>query len=116
MSPDLNPIEHVWDFIGRRVRAREPPVQTLRQLEAALHQEWRQLTLEEVRRFTGNMRNRLRKYWSRQDDGCLFVSSHYINPECSSVSHTSPDFTDTQSYLEVYFEFNQQRNLFTEII
>ncbi|ESO91496.1 hypothetical protein LOTGIDRAFT_79758, partial [Lottia gigantea] len=26
-SPDLNSIEHVWDFIGRRVRAREPPVQ-----------------------------------------------------------------------------------------
>ncbi|ESO86381.1 hypothetical protein LOTGIDRAFT_79488, partial [Lottia gigantea] len=42
MSPDLNTIEHIWDFIGRR--AREPPVQTLRQLEAALHQEWRQLT------------------------------------------------------------------------
>ena len=36
MSPDLNPIEHIWDMLGRR----EPPVQNIRQLEAALHREW----------------------------------------------------------------------------
>ena len=29
MSPDLNPIEHIWDMLGRRILAREPPVKTL---------------------------------------------------------------------------------------
>ncbi|GFV17151.1 transposable element Tcb1 transposase [Trichonephila clavipes] len=24
-SPDLNPIEHVWDMLGRRITARQPP-------------------------------------------------------------------------------------------
>ncbi|GFU04277.1 transposable element Tcb2 transposase [Trichonephila clavipes] len=24
-SPDLNPIEHVWDMLGRRIEARQPP-------------------------------------------------------------------------------------------
>ena len=33
MSPVLNPIEHVWDMVGRRIHAREPPVQNIRQLE-----------------------------------------------------------------------------------
>jgi transposase len=33
MSPDLNPIDHIWDMIGRRMHAREPPVQNIRQLE-----------------------------------------------------------------------------------
>ena len=42
MSPDLNPLEHIWDLIGRRVQARDPPVQNLAQLEAALHEEWQQ--------------------------------------------------------------------------
>ena len=31
MSPDLNPIEHMWDMLGRRIHAREPPVQNIRQ-------------------------------------------------------------------------------------
>jgi transposase len=36
MSPDLNPIEHIWDMLGRRIQAREPPVQNILQLEAAI--------------------------------------------------------------------------------
>jgi hypothetical protein len=32
MSPDLNPIKHIWDMLGRRLQAREPPVQNIRQL------------------------------------------------------------------------------------
>ncbi|GFU64296.1 transposable element Tcb2 transposase [Trichonephila clavipes] len=28
-SPDMNPIEHVWDTLGRRVAGRQPPPQTL---------------------------------------------------------------------------------------
>ena len=43
MSPDLNPIEHIWDMLGHRILAREPPVQNIRQLEAALHREWQHL-------------------------------------------------------------------------
>ncbi|GFV43553.1 transposable element Tc3 transposase [Trichonephila clavipes] len=31
-SPDLNPIEHVWDFLGRRLAARTLPSVTIREL------------------------------------------------------------------------------------
>ena len=37
-SPDLNPIEHVWDALGRRVRARN--LNTLQDLRRALTEEW----------------------------------------------------------------------------
>ena len=40
-SPDLNPIEHVWDFLGRKVVARVP--QNLRQLRNFLLEEWNQI-------------------------------------------------------------------------
>ena len=35
-EPGLNPIQHIWDMLGRRIHAREPPVQNMCQLEAAL--------------------------------------------------------------------------------
>ncbi|GFU37284.1 transposable element Tc3 transposase [Trichonephila clavipes] len=39
-SPDINPIEHVWDFLGRRLAARTLPPVTIRELRLALQDEW----------------------------------------------------------------------------
>ncbi|GFW60450.1 transposable element Tcb2 transposase [Trichonephila clavipes] len=39
-SPDMNPIEHVWDALGRRVAGRQPPPQTLQEQERDLLEEW----------------------------------------------------------------------------
>ncbi|GFX53799.1 transposable element Tcb1 transposase [Trichonephila clavipes] len=39
-SPDMNPIEHVCDALGRRVAGCQPPPQTLQELERALLEEW----------------------------------------------------------------------------
>ena len=43
LSPDLNPIEHLWNELGRRIYQREHPVQNRRQLEQAILQEWDQI-------------------------------------------------------------------------
>ena len=59
MSPDLNPIEHIWDMLSRRIQAREPPVQNILQLEVTLHREWQQLSQQDIRRLTGGMRRRV---------------------------------------------------------
>ena len=59
LSPDLNPIEHIWDMLGHRMLPREPPVQSIRQLEAALHGEWHQLSKQDIRGLTGGMRRRV---------------------------------------------------------
>ncbi|GFV33398.1 transposable element Tc3 transposase [Trichonephila clavipes] len=39
-SLDLNSIEHVWDFLGRRLAARTLPPVTIRELRLALQDEW----------------------------------------------------------------------------
>ncbi|GFU07528.1 transposable element Tcb1 transposase [Trichonephila clavipes] len=36
----MNPIEHVWDALGRRVAGRQLPPQTLQELETSLLEEW----------------------------------------------------------------------------
>ena len=49
-SPDLNPIEHLWDILDRRVGQRQPAPQTLQQLAVALQEEWRAIPQENIRR------------------------------------------------------------------
>ena len=36
-------------MLGRRIQPREPLVQNIRQLEAALHREWQQLSQQDIR-------------------------------------------------------------------
>ena len=42
-SPDLNPIEHVWDEMGRRLNQRPQVASTFEQLEQWVTEEWRQI-------------------------------------------------------------------------
>ncbi|UYV77443.1 hypothetical protein LAZ67_15001039 [Cordylochernes scorpioides] len=57
-SPDLNPIEHVWDALGRRIGARHPSPRTLVELRTALLQEWGLLPLDLPQSLVNSMRAR----------------------------------------------------------
>ncbi|GFX62440.1 transposable element Tcb1 transposase [Trichonephila clavipes] len=46
-SPDLNPIEHVWDMLSRRIAAHQPPPTCLPELRKALH-EWCNIPQDQV--------------------------------------------------------------------
>ena len=50
VSPDMNPIEHIWDYLGRKVRARGN-VHNLRDLENALIQERNNIPNVVIRRY-----------------------------------------------------------------
>jgi transposase len=47
---DMNPIEHVWDFIGRKINQRNPKCQDIDELRSATLQEWQQFPQERLRR------------------------------------------------------------------
>jgi hypothetical protein len=38
MSPDMNPIEHIWDFIGRKIYQRNPKCQNIPSV--VVHEHW----------------------------------------------------------------------------
>ncbi|GFU17563.1 transposable element Tc3 transposase [Trichonephila clavipes] len=47
-SPDLNPKEHVWDMLGRRIAARQPPPTRLPELRKALLDEWCNIPQDQI--------------------------------------------------------------------
>ncbi|UYV70792.1 hypothetical protein LAZ67_8000631 [Cordylochernes scorpioides] len=57
-STDLNPIEHVWDALGRRIGARHPSPRTLVELRTALLEEWGLLHLDLLQSLVNSMRAR----------------------------------------------------------
>lgn len=55
-SPDFNPIEHLWDIIGRRTMARNPASRNT--LIQFLQEEWRAIPQEQIRKLIRSMRSR----------------------------------------------------------
>ncbi|GFV54579.1 HTH_Tnp_Tc3_2 domain-containing protein [Trichonephila clavipes] len=47
-TPGLNPIEHVWDMLGRRIAARQFPPTCLREFERALLDEWCNIPQDQI--------------------------------------------------------------------
>ncbi|GFT06450.1 transposable element Tcb1 transposase [Trichonephila clavipes] len=47
-SPDLNPIEHMWDMLGRRIAARHPPPTCLPELRRGLLDEWCNIPQDQI--------------------------------------------------------------------
>ena len=60
ISPDLNPIEHLWDELDRRVRQRQNTPQTLPQLANALQEKWRRIPQDRIRRLIQSVPRRCR--------------------------------------------------------
>ena len=57
-SPDLNPIEHIWDKLGLLVYQQVNPPQTLGDLEHALVEQWRRLPQAVFTNILKSMRRR----------------------------------------------------------
>lgn len=60
-SPDLNPIEHIWDNLKRRVRNRNPVPTTLRELTNAVLEEWHNIPQSDIQDVMDGMADRMRE-------------------------------------------------------
>ena len=58
-SPDMNPIEHLWDYIDRKVRARDPQPLNHAQLRQALIEEWHRYPQHQINRLIMSMPRRV---------------------------------------------------------
>ena len=93
-SPDLNPIEHLWDALDRRVRKRVNVPNNVAQLQLALIQEWNNIPQRTIDNLVGSMVRRVRtataarvghaRYWYPlfNNVGCLCLTLFIANVVC----------------------------------
>ena len=58
VSPDMNPIEHVWDMLGRSIRQMNPRPRTVQDLQAALIDKRNNIPQRDLRTLCLSMRRR----------------------------------------------------------
>ncbi len=56
-SPDLNPIENLWDELDHRVHER--PISSIPELRERLQEEWAKLSLEYIQKLISSMPKRM---------------------------------------------------------
>lgn len=59
LSPDLNPIEHLWDTLKRKVRSRTPAPVNHNQLVDAVNAEWENIPQDTIENLISSMPRRL---------------------------------------------------------
>ncbi|KAI3361578.1 hypothetical protein L3Q82_013721, partial [Scortum barcoo] len=60
-SPDLNPIEHIWDIMSRSIHQRHVAPQTVQELADALVQVWEEIPQETIHHLIRSMPRRCRE-------------------------------------------------------
>ncbi|GFT83925.1 transposable element Tcb2 transposase [Trichonephila clavipes] len=84
-SPDLNPIEHVWDMLGRRIAAYQPPPTCLPELRRALLDEWCNIPQDKIDNLILNMPRHYDGYPREEAPGTRYHRQFTIPSEFSSV-------------------------------
>ncbi|GFX88833.1 uncharacterized protein TNCV_2575401 [Trichonephila clavipes] len=74
-SPDLNPIEHAWDMLGRRIAARKSPPTCLPELWRALLDEWCNIPQDQIDNLIFSMPRR----WDQDKSW----AAHVVCSECA---------------------------------
>ncbi|KAJ8887155.1 hypothetical protein PR048_013370 [Dryococelus australis] len=80
-SPDLNPIEHLWDKLDRRMRARQALPESIAQLMKWLQEEWQRIPMDVLQTLVESMPDRVaavvaaRVRWQCNYPSCLVWAS-----------------------------------------
>ena len=76
-SPDLTPIEHMWDELDRRVRKRRNPPATLTQLRNALIDEWNNIPMRTVNALVNSIQRRIRAATAARGGGTTDIDFQF---------------------------------------
>ncbi|UYV63408.1 MAP4K1 [Cordylochernes scorpioides] len=91
-SPDLNPIEHVWDKLGRRISSLQPPLRNTHELETALKQEWALIPQELINSLIlrWNLKNGFQENYGAIRHTLIWNPKIPTTPNCETSSLSKP--------------------------
>ena len=58
-SPDMSPIEHLWDILDRKIRPNINENSTLNDVRQLLQREWQSIPQKQIDRLIRSMRSRV---------------------------------------------------------
>ncbi|GFS71307.1 transposable element Tcb2 transposase [Trichonephila clavipes] len=90
-SPELNPIEHVWDMLGRRIAARQPPPTCLPELRRALLDEWCNIPQDQIDNLILSMPRRCESSTPFHEEDTTMPYSGF-EPEPIQLQAEEPEF------------------------
>ena len=61
LSPDLNPIENIWDYLVRKVYQNDKQYSTTNELKVAIEKEWQRIHLNIMQKHILSMKDRVYK-------------------------------------------------------
>ncbi|KAJ4429855.1 hypothetical protein ANN_22059 [Periplaneta americana] len=74
-SPDLNPIEYLWDELDRRLRSREIRAIYIVQLSAMLQEEWRRIPMDILHKLVESMPDKVTAVIATRGDSVIVGGS-----------------------------------------
>ncbi len=84
-SPDMSPIEHVWDALDRRIRQCVPVPANIQQLRTAIEEEWTYIPQATINNLINSMRRRWQMVVTPDTD--WFSDSPPGLPQYSKTAH-----------------------------
>jgi transposase len=70
-SPDLNAIEHCWDYIRAQIKKRKHVPRTEEEVITAWEEEWQNIPVSEINKWIENLEKQLRKVVDHNGDNCF---------------------------------------------
>ena len=111
-SPDCNPIEHIWDELGRAISSMDNPPQNLDELRQALLDKWVQIPVQRPQRLVAIMPRRLAAIIAARGGNTQYWPGTHKTRPLGSVRKKKSSLFDQiyHNYLPVKFRYAHSAN------